>query len=125
VSFEWDLDTANCSVHGDKVQLSQIVLNVYRNAVQAMAESEVRKIHVSLVREGQRVVMRVHDSGPGLADDMKDKVGQPFITTKTEGLGVGLSISKTIADMHRGSLTIANAVGGGALVELNLPAAEH
>jgi signal transduction histidine kinase len=59
-----------------------------------------------------------------VADEaVKDVVGQPFVTTKREGLGVGLSISKTIAEMHRGSLTITNAVDGGALVELNLPAA--
>jgi signal transduction histidine kinase len=122
VSFEWDFDSADCTVHGDKVQLSQIVLNVYRNALQAMATGEVRKIFVSLAHEDNRVVMRVHDSGPGLPEDMKDQVGQPFVTTKADGLGVGLSISKTIAEMHSGSLTITNAVGGGALVELNLPA---
>jgi signal transduction histidine kinase len=122
VSVECDFDAADCLVHGDKVQLSQIVLNVYRNALQAMATGDVRKIFVSLAHENNRVVMRVHDSGPGLPDDMKDQVGQPFVTTKVDGLGVGLSISKTIAEMHSGSLTITNAVGGGALVELNLPA---
>jgi C4-dicarboxylate-specific signal transduction histidine kinase len=122
VSFEWDFDSADCMVHGDKVQLSQIVLNVYRNAIQAMEAGEVRKIFVSLAREDSRVVMRVHDSGPGLPDGIKNQVGQPFVTSKVDGLGVGLSISKTIAEMHSGSLTITNAVGGGALVELNLPA---
>jgi C4-dicarboxylate-specific signal transduction histidine kinase len=125
VSFEWDFDSADCIAHGDKVQLSQIVLNVYRNAIQAMAAGEVRKIFVSLAHEEKRVVMRVHDSGPGLSDDMKDHVGQPFVTTKSDGLGVGLSISKRIAEMHSGSLTITNAVGGGALVELSLPAHLH
>lgn len=122
VTFEWDFDVTDCTVHGDKVQLSQIVLNVYRNALQAMADGESRKIFVSLAHEKNRVVMRVHDSGPGLPDAMKDQVGQPFVTTKADGLGVGFSISKTIAEMHSGSLTITNAVDGGALVELNLPA---
>lgn len=121
-TFVWDFDAADCWVHGDKVQLSQIVLNVYRNAMQAMADGEVRKIFVSLAREEQRVVMRVHDSGPGLPDHMKGQVGQPFVSTKADGLGVGFSISKTIAQMHSGSLSITNAVDGGALVELNLPA---
>jgi signal transduction histidine kinase len=122
VSFDWDFEAADCTVHGDKVQLSQIVLNVYRNAMQAMADGEVRQIFVSLAHEENRVVMRVHDSGPGLPPGMKDQVGQPFVTTKVDGLGVGLSISKTIAEMHSGSLTVTNAVDGGALVELNLPA---
>ena len=123
VQFEWDFGEDACLVRGDKIQLSQIVLNVYRNAIQAMAGAEVRKISVSLEREDQRVILHVHDSGTGLDDIVKDQVGQPFVTTKREGLGVGLSISKTIAEMHLGSLTITNAVDGGALVELNLPAA--
>ncbi|BDU57461.1 hypothetical protein LMORI2_04430 [Limnohabitans sp. MORI2] len=123
VTFQWDFDAAECLVRGDKVQLSQIVLNVYRNAVQAMAYSDVRTIHVALEREEHHVVLRVHDSGPGLNEDKRDQLGQPFVTTKAEGLGVGLSISTTIAEMHGGSFSITNAVGGGALVELNLPAA--
>ena len=122
VQFEWDFGESDCLVNGDKIQLSQIVLNVYRNAIQAMASTDVRKISVSLDCEDQRVVLHVHDSGTGLDDAVKNQVGQPFVTTKREGLGVGLSISKTIAELHLGSLTIANAVDGGALVELNLPA---
>lgn len=125
VQFEWDFDDDACFVQGNKVQLSQIVLNVYRNAIQAMASGRDRKISVALDRENQRVVLRVHDCGPGLDDSIKDKVGQPFVTTKSDGLGVGLSISKTIAEMHNGSLSITNVVGGGALVELNLPAVDR
>jgi signal transduction histidine kinase len=124
VEFEWDFDDAACMVYGDKIQLSQIVLNVYRNAIQAMVDCTEHKIFVALGRENQRVVLRVHDSGLGLPDAVKDKVGQPFFTTKSDGLGVGLSISRTIAEMHNGSLSITNAVDGGALVELNLPAVE-
>jgi signal transduction histidine kinase len=125
VQFEWDFDEADCVVMGDKVQLSQIVLNVYRNAIQAMSTEKVRRITVSLERDPQRVVLRVRDSGPGLNESLRDQVGHPFVTTKDDGLGVGLSISKTIAEMHSGSLTITNAVGGGALVELNLPAIQR
>jgi len=125
VNFEWDFDESDCLVHGDKIQLSQIVLNVYRNAIQAMAGDDEKRISVSLAREDERIVLHVLDSGTGLDDVVKDHVGQPFVTTKREGLGVGLSISKTIAEMHGGSLSIANAVGGGALVELNLPALQR
>lgn len=121
IHFGWDFDEADCVVRGDKVQLSQVVLNVYRNAMQAMADQPVRKIDVALERDDSRVVLRVHDSGPGLNEARKDQVGQPFVTTKADGLGVGLSISRTIAEMHGGSLNIANAVGGGAVVEMSLP----
>ena len=125
VQFDWDFDADECLVQGDKVQLSQIVLNVYRNAIQAMADEQACKISVSLSCENQRVVLRVHDNGAGLSESVRDKVGQPFLTTKSDGLGIGFSISKTIAEMHSGSLSITNAVGGGALVELNLPAIER
>lgn len=125
VQFEWDFDEAECVVMGDKVQLSQIVLNVYRNAIQAMSNEKVRKINVSVEQDAKRVMLRVRDSGPGLNESLRDQVGHPFVTTKDDGLGVGLSISKTIAEMHSGSLEITNAVGGGALVELNLPAIQR
>jgi two-component system sensor kinase FixL len=67
-------------------------------------------------------VVSVRDTGLGLPESIKLRVGEPFVTSKPEGLGVGLSISKAIAERHGGSLTIANAWDGGALVELNLPA---
>jgi len=122
IKFEWNFDEANCHVHGDKIQLSQIVLNVYRNALQAMTGQDDRTIHVSLARSEQRVILRVRDTGPGLDETMKNQLGHPFVTTKADGLGVGLSISNTIAEMHGGSLSITNAIEGGALVELDLPA---
>ena len=122
IQFEWEFEEEDCTVMGDKVQLSQILLNVYRNAIQAMAESDDRKIFVSVGKQDDRVVLRVRDTGIGLAEALKPKIGMPFVTTKTDGLGVGLSISKSIAEKHNGRLTIANAIGGGVLVELNLPA---
>jgi two-component system sensor kinase FixL len=124
VVLDWTLDVEPCMVMGDKVQLSQIVLNVYRNALQAMAQSQVRSLYVSVDRQEQRVVVRVRDTGLGLAESIRQRVGEPFVTSKADGLGLGLLISKAIAERHGGSLTITNAVDGGALVELNLPAAD-
>jgi len=122
IQFELDFEEENCTVMGDKVQLSQILLNVYRNAIQAMTESDNRKIFVSVGKQDDRIVLRVRDTGIGLVEALKPKIGMPFVTTKTDGLGVGLSISKSIAEKHSGRLTITNAIGGGVLVELNLPA---
>ncbi len=121
IKFEFDVDAVPCWVHGDRVQLSQIVLNVYRNAMQAMEPNAIKKIFVSLEHSDERSVLRVRDTGPGVSAEMKQVVGEPFVTSKEDGLGVGLFISKTIAKMHNGSLTISNAVDGGAIVELNLP----
>lgn len=123
IVFTWTFDEEPCGVVGDKVQLSQIILNMYRNAVQALVEAAERRIEVALERQADRVVVRVRDTGPGVSESIKSQVGDAFVTDKPEGLGLGLAISKTIADKHSGQLTITNAVGGGALVELNLPAA--
>jgi C4-dicarboxylate-specific signal transduction histidine kinase len=124
IRVEFDGDSVTCWVHGDHIQLSQIVLNVYRNAMQAMALSDEKTLFVSLERLGERVVLRVRDTGLGIPAAMKDLVGQAFVTSKEDGLGVGLSISSAIAQMHSGSLTISNAVDGGAIVELSLPAVD-
>jgi two-component system sensor kinase FixL len=124
VVLDWASDVEPCMVMGDKVQLSQIVLNVYRNALQAMAQSQVRSLYVSVDRQEERVVVRVRDTGLGLAESIRQRVGEPFVTSKADGLGLGLLISKAIAERPGGSLTITNAVDGGALVELNLPAAD-
>ena len=122
IEFEWDFEDEESVVMGDKVQLSQILLNVYRNAIQAMSHSQIRKIFVSVGKQDDRVVVRVRDTGPGLDESMTPTIGMPFVTTKSDGLGVGLSISQSIAEKHSGTLAITNAKDGGALVELNLPA---
>jgi C4-dicarboxylate-specific signal transduction histidine kinase len=93
--------------------------------MQAMETSAQKMIFVSLEHMEDRVVLRVRDTGPGVPADLKSLVGQPFVTSKEGGLGVGFSISSAIAEMHSGSLTISNAVDGGAIVELSLPAAER
>jgi C4-dicarboxylate-specific signal transduction histidine kinase len=121
IEFEYDLDADAPQILGDRLEISQIVLNVYRNAIQAMAHSEQKKIFVTLEAMEKRLVLHIRDTGPGVLDALKDKVGQPFVTSKTDGLGVGLSISRAIAEKHGGSLTITNVRGGGAVVELNLP----
>jgi C4-dicarboxylate-specific signal transduction histidine kinase len=123
VQITYDLEAVDCVVQGDRVQLSQILLNVYRNAMQAMLNQDKKHILVTMEQQERQVVLRIQDNGNGVIDAIKDKVGQAFVTTKEGGLGVGLSISRTIAELHGGSLTIANAVGSGALVELNLPRA--
>ena len=121
VVFHQEIESGKFMVHGDRIQISQIILNVYRNAMQAMQGQGNKDIFVTLAREGRAVALRIQDSGPGLTEAIKLTVGQPFVTSKEDGLGVGLSISRAIAEMHGGRLTITNAVGGGALVELNLP----
>lgn len=109
-------------VTGDPIQLSQIVLNVVRNAIEAVSQVAWREIRITYDRVDNRAILRIHDNGPGLSAEALHQIGLPFFTTKPTGLGMGFSISSSIAAQHGGSLTIANADGGGAVVELNLPA---
>ena len=109
----------------DPLQISQIVLNALRNAMEALMKVVHREIQVSCSVSDGRAIVRIRDTGPGLAADALARVGTPFFTTKPTGLGLGISISRSIASQHGGTLTLRNADardGGGAIVELSLPA---
>ena len=108
-------------VWGDSIQLSQIILNVFRNALQALEHAPKREIHVVLHTQDGRAILQIRDTGPGLSPEALAQAGAPHFTTKQTGLGLGLSISRTIAEQFKGTLSIVNASDGGALVELNLP----
>jgi signal transduction histidine kinase len=121
VHFSFAHDAQSVWVMGDPIQLSQVLLNVYRNALQAMAQVQARKIVVRTTVQNNRVEVVVQDTGHGFNTDVMAHVGEAFFTTKAEGLGVGLNISRTIAQQHGGQLLFANAPEGGAQVTLVLP----
>jgi signal transduction histidine kinase len=121
VHFSFVHDAQPVWVMGDSIQLSQVLLNVYRNALQAMAQGQTRKILVRTSVRDHQVEVEVQDTGDGFNLDVMAHVGEAFFTTKTEGLGVGLNISRTIAQQHGGQLLFANAAQGGAQVTLVLP----
>jgi signal transduction histidine kinase len=109
------------AVRADPVQLSQIFLNVLRNAIQATQGQTHRQLDIRVWREKDMAHITFTDNGPGLSAEALSQVGTAFFTTKTDGFGVGLSISKSIAQQHGGSLSIGNSPLGGAVVELQLP----
>lgn len=110
-------------VRGDIVQLSQILVNLYRNAVQACAGQAKPLLAISIGQDEGEGFVRVHDSGPGFSEQSLRQAGTPFFTTKADGLGIGLSIVRNIMQKHRGELKLANAENGGAVVEICLPLA--
>lgn len=123
VVFTFALPEAPVWVQGDGLQLSQIVLNVYRNAIQAMRDApQPRQIMVTLAQQTNWVLLRICDTGPGFGPEALAQVCQPFFTTKADGLGLGLSISRAIAQRHGGTLEVYNHLQGGAQVELKLQA---
>jgi two-component system, LuxR family, sensor kinase FixL len=105
----------------DRVQIQQVLLNLMRNAVEAMGASTVRRLTVTTERQGNRVEVRVADTGPGLPETVRARLFQPFVTTKSEGLGVGLSISRTIVEAHGGELVAESEPGGGTVFRFTIP----
>jgi two-component system sensor kinase FixL len=111
-------------VFADKVQVQQVVLNLIRNAIDAMEDSPRRAIRIAAraVAEGM-VEVSVSDTGPGLSQEVAARLFHPFVTTKATGMGIGLSISKTIVEAHGGRLWAGNNEDGGAVFRFTLRAA--
>jgi len=121
VKVRFDLDTSNDLVFADKVQVQQVVLNLIRNAIEAMADTPQRQLVISsAAQDGQMVRISVADTGTGLSPEVLPQLFQPFVTTKQHGMGVGLSISKTIIEAHGGRLWAEPNPGGGTVFHVTL-----
>jgi two-component system sensor kinase FixL len=105
----------------DKIQIQQVVLNLVRNAIEAMQLSAVRDVTVGTRRDGDNVCVTVRDTGPGLQPDVLAQLFQPFVTTKEKGMGIGLAISKSIVEAHRGRILVDSRPGEGACFTVCLP----
>jgi signal transduction histidine kinase len=114
-------------VEGDRVQLQQVILNLTVNAIEAMSEVNERSrdlsISTSLDTRGD-VSITVRDSGPGLKPEDLERLFDPFYTTKPTGMGMGLSICRSIIEAHRGRLWVTANTTRGASFHLSLPARE-
>jgi two-component system C4-dicarboxylate transport sensor histidine kinase DctB len=117
-----DLPGDDLFVAADMVQLEQVLVNLIGNACDVLQGRPLRQIRVGARRIGAEVQLQVHDSGPGIAEENLDLIFDPFFTTSDAGLGLGLSISHTIAQRLGGSLGAANAPDGGAVFTLTLDA---
>ncbi|MCX6546817.1 MAG: ATP-binding protein [Acidobacteria bacterium] len=109
-------------VLGDPVQLSQVLLNVLRNALEPLQAATHRQGHVRIHRHGDRVCVSVRDTGPGFPLAMLNEQCTEFKTHKPKGLGMGLAISRSIVQQHQGTLQTRNAEEGGGMVDICLPA---
>ena len=119
VDFAFDPDIKLVFV--DKIQIQQVLLNLIRNAIEAMEDSAVRNLTISTHRvDDETVQVDVADTGPGIAPEIAARMFQPFNTTKPRGMGVGLSISRTIVEAHGGRLWVEATAAGGALFHMTL-----
>jgi two-component system sensor kinase FixL len=120
-----DLDPAAGAVFVDKIQIQQVLINLMRNAIEAMATSEVRQLAISSRPDGGHLVrVSVGDSGPGIAPDMADALFQAFNSSKSEGMGLGLSICRTIVEANGGHIWTEPSSLGGAAFHFTLPQPE-
>jgi len=109
-------------VEVDRVQVQQVIVNLIRNAVDAMEGSPRRELIVGAVRDGPDFVrVSVGDTGSGIAPEVAPRLFGAFVTTKPDGMGVGLSICKTIIDAHGGRISCEARAGGGTTFSFTLP----
>jgi two-component system sensor kinase FixL len=110
----------------DKIQIQQVALNLIRNAIDAMADAPRRQLEIRVRTDDPRTIrISVADTGPGLDPDVRERLFQPFVTTKATGMGVGLSICRTIVESHGGRIWAEDNRGGGAVFSFTLPRAEE
>lgn len=122
-----EVSDGSVRVWGDAIRLEQVVLNLLKNALDAMTHSDRRELHVTVAQRGDRGVLSVRDTGAGIAEDQLGHIFDPFFTTKEvgEGLGLGLSISYGIVRDYGGTLRAANHPEGGSVFTVELPLAEE
>jgi two-component system sensor kinase FixL len=123
VRVRFVFDPAVDLVLADKVQVQQVLLNLIRNAIEAMEGAPNRDLVISTrPAVDDMLAIRVADSGHGIAPDMSAQLFQPFVTTKRHGMGVGLSISRTIVEAHGGQIDVEPNPGGGTVFFFTLRA---
>jgi PAS domain S-box-containing protein len=124
IEIEVRVDPGLPAVLADHIQIEQVLLNLLRNAMDAtaIAGSRGRSIVVEAHYKGLHTVqISVADSGPGVTDEVATTLFEPFVTTKPEGMGMGLSISRSIVESHGGRLRMVQGVGSGATFVFDLP----
>ena len=118
---------SNLVVDGDKIQLQQVLINLFNNAIDAIAEnrSSGNEIKITITCNDQFAKLSIEDSGTGIKHELLPKLFDLYRTTKKDGLGVGLWLSKIIIDKHHGNITATNGVNGGAIFEIQIPLARE
>ncbi|MCP3475756.1 PAS domain S-box protein [Bradyrhizobium sp. CCGUVB1N3] len=124
VTLRTELTPMLPTILGDRIQLQQVIINLVTNGIEAMqaVDDRARGLVIQSSRDGEgRVQLSVTDCGAGIAEEDRDRILDPFFTTKTSGLGMGLSICRSIVEAHGGRLSIVRNQGPGATFQFALP----
>jgi two-component system sensor kinase FixL len=110
----------------DKIQIGQVIINIVRNAIEAMESAHERSLAISVATDSNTdgIEMRIADTGPGLSPLVKDQMFRPFVTTKDKGMGMGLSICRDIVDSHGGTISVEPNRPNGTIFVIRLPSAD-
>jgi two-component system sensor kinase FixL len=118
------LDRRAEDVFVDRIQIQQVLINLIRNAIEAMLDSSVRSLGISTSSDPDFVTVTVEDSGSGISETLAPQLFQPFVTSKQGGMGIGLSICRTIIESHGGRIWFESGPEGGTIFKFTLPRGE-
>ena len=123
VSTRFELAPA-LDVLADDIQIQQVIVNLVRNAIEAMEDGPQRELLIATSRSDQEVLIRIDDSGRGVSAEARESLFEPFVTGKPDGLGIGLAIARTIVESHGGQLWAEHKDEGGTSMRFTLPLAD-
>lgn len=124
IDVQVNLDSKADLVFVDRVQIQQVLFNLVRNAMEAMLDSPTRALMITASAEQGFVTLSVEDTGSGVSETVAPQLFQPFITSKQTGMGIGLSICRTIVEAHGGRIWFEPSGDGGTIFRFTLPLAE-